>query len=279
MSGHDDRPADSPVVLYTSGASARRAVRTLTDLRDFATRQGWHPVHEVYDIGSAHRPPPQRVGWRAVERLLIERRAAGLVMATEREVAVTPPEQEALRTWLGSLPAFAAYPGAEHPDILSTGATDPGADLPAVPVPAAPDVPDVPEPVVTHRWSRSYAMIPASLCRVRGDVRAQLTLMGQVGEVVTAIQVVSRLAHNAVTHAQPADGTPARMTVRLSAPIGGGLAIDVQDPRPDLPLGRAALAGAGSGGLRQVRLLGVVLSCPACEGAPFKTVRARIRPV
>ncbi|MEU9336500.1 ATP-binding protein [Streptomyces sp. NPDC048290] len=264
---HGTGPTEPAVVLYTVGVSARLAVRALAGLRDFAAGQGWRPAHEVYDVGPAHNPAPQRIGWRAVERLLIDRRAVGLVMPTESEVAVTQVERGLLRSWLGSLPAFVAYPESGYP----------AAPLPG-PFPAA-DPPALPEPLFLRRWSRSYALNPASLCRVRGDVRRQLTLMGWTGDVPRAIQVVSRLTHNAVTHAQPADGGPARMTVRLSVPPGGGLVIDVQDPRPDLPLGKAALAGTGNGGLMDVRLLGAELSSPARAGARSKTVRARIRPV
>ncbi|MEH0557409.1 hypothetical protein [Streptomyces sp. B21-101] len=87
-----------------------------------------------------------------------------------------------------------------------------------------------------------------------------------------------RLAHNAVVHAQPDDKAPARMAVRLAMTEDDALVIDVQDPRPDVPLSDAARAGEKGRGLKYARLLGARLSCFMSEDARFKTVRAQLLP-
>jgi hypothetical protein len=98
------------------------------------------------------------------------------------------------------------------------------------------------------------------------------------GDIVTAIEVLSRLAYNAVVHAWPADETLARMTVRLAVTEGEALLIDVQDPRPDVPLRDAAIDGEKGRGLKYGRLLGATVSCLLSADARLKTVRAKLIP-
>ncbi|WP_180686612.1 ATP-binding protein [Streptomyces gossypiisoli] len=261
-------PAGAAVVLYTTSVDSRIADRTLATLRDFATQQGWTVTHEAYDLAPLHLPARLRTGWRTVEHLLATGEAAGLVVPAEHEVATTPAEQTALREWLLSLPAFAAYPHAGHHRAL----------------PPVNDPSDAPAPVsvltvpVDREWSQSYAMIPASLRRLRDDARMRLTLLRWPGDIVTAIEVLSRLAYNAAVHARPADETLARMTIRLAVTENEALLIDVQDPRPDVPLSQAAIDGEKGRGLKYARLLGATVSCFLSEDTRLKTVRAQLPP-
>lgn len=213
-------PAGADVVLYTTSVDSRIAVRTLAPLRDFATQQGG-PSRMRHTIWrrSTYRP-----GWRTVEHLLATGEAAGLVIPAEHEVATTPAEQTALREWLLSLPAFAAYAHAGHHRLL----------------PPVSDSSDAPVSVLTapvdREWSQSYAMTLASLRRLRDDARMRLTVLRRPGDIITAIEMLSRGACNAVVHARPADEALARMTVRLAVTEDEALLSDVQDPRPDVPL-------------------------------------------
>jgi hypothetical protein len=237
----DAAPAGADVVLYTTSVNSRIAVQTLTSLRDFAERQGWTVAHEAYDLAPIHIPARSRTGWRTVEQLLATGEAAGLA---EHEVAATPAEQRELREWLMSLPAFAAYPHAGHHRTL----------------PPVNEPTDAPASILTapvdREWSQSYAMTPASLRRLRGDARMRLTLLRWPGDIATAIEVLSRLAYNAAVHARPADEALARMTVGLAVAEDEALLIDVQDPRPDVPLSEAAIDGDRGRGLKYARILG-----------------------
>jgi hypothetical protein len=104
-------PSDSAhVVLYTSTLDSQIAVRTLTVLHDFASRQGWTVAHELYDLAPLDLPRRRRTGWRTVERILTEGKAGGVVAPAEQEIAWHPGDRTALRVWLLGLSAFAAYP-------------------------------------------------------------------------------------------------------------------------------------------------------------------------
>ncbi|MET9759964.1 ATP-binding protein [Streptomyces sp. NPDC006372] len=262
----DAAPAGAAVVLYTTSVNSRIAVQTLTSMRDFAEQRGWTVTHEAYDLAPLHIPARSRTGWRTVQQLLATGEAAGLVVPAEHEVATTPAEQRELREWLLSLSAFAAYPHAGHHRTL-----------PPVNEPADAPVSVLTAPV-DREWSQSYAMTPASLRRLRDDARMRLTLLRWPGDIVTAIEVLSRLAYNAAVHARPADETPARMTVRLAVTEDEALLIDVQDPRPDIPLSEAAIDGEMGRGLKYARLLGATVSCFLSEDARLKTVRAQLMP-
>lgn len=131
---------------------------------------------------------------------------------------------------------------------------------------------------VDREWSRSYIIEPASLRRVRTDARMRLTLLRWPGDIATATEVLSRLAHNALRHTQPTHEAPAQMTVRLAVTEDDELVIDVQDPRPDIPLSEAAIAGEKGTGLEYVRLLGARVNCFLSSDMRFKTVRAQLLP-
>lgn len=106
----------------------------------------------------------------------------------------------------------------------------------------------------------------------------RLTLLRWTGDIATGIEVLSRLTHNALRHAQPVHEALARMTVRLAVTEDEVLVIDVQDPRPDAPLSQAAINGEQGTGLHYVRLLGATVSCFLTRNMRFKTVRAQLLP-
>ncbi|WP_316779736.1 ATP-binding protein [Streptomyces sasae] len=263
----DGAPSGVDVVLYTTSVNSRIAIQTLASLRDFAEEQGWTVAYELYDLAPLHFPARLRTGWRTVAHLLATGEAAGLVAPAEREVATTPAEQTALRDWLLKLPAFAAYPHTRHHTMLP--AVDEFAGTPELSGLTAP---------VDREWSRPYPMTRASLHRLRNEARMHLTLLRWPGDITTAVEVLSRLAHNAVVHAQPSDETPARMTLRLAVTEDEELLVEVQDPRPDIPVSTTALVGEKGGGLMYVRLLGATTSCFLSKDARTKTVRAVVPP-
>ncbi|MFF2128689.1 ATP-binding protein [Streptomyces olivochromogenes] len=252
------------VALYTTTVNSRVAAVTLAALADVATRQGWTIVHQAYDLTPLHVPARLRTGWRTVAQLLDTGRAAGLVVPAEHEIARTPSEQNALRAWLLRIPAFAVYPHARHhgPPPAPAGATpflEPGAP-------------------VDRAWSRSYALTPASLRGLRDAARMYLTVLRWPGDIPTAVEVLSRLAHNAVIHARPdteseADG---KMTVRLAVAENNVLLVDVEDPRPEFPDSKAAIEGEKGRGLMYVRLLSAQVTWYLSEDARTKTVQARL---
>jgi hypothetical protein len=259
-------PPRGDVVLYTTSLSSRTAGRTLASLREFAGQRGWAVAHEVYDLAPLRVPARLRTGWCTVMRLLAMGQVTGLVAPAEREVAGTRAEQTALREWLLGLPAFAAYPRTtRHP-------TSPAAAMPTgVPGPhrSAP---------VDREWSQSYVMHPASLRRLRCEARMRLTLLRWPGDIATAIEVVSGLVHDTATPDQPADGAPRRMMLRLAVTEDEELVIDVQGPRPGVPVGSAAPAGETGSGLAYVRLLGAKVDHFVSEDARLRTVRAVLLP-
>ncbi|MEV7083336.1 ATP-binding protein [Streptomyces sp. NPDC093516] len=113
---------------------------------------------------------------------------------------------------------------------------------------------------------------------MRTDARMRLTLLRWSGDIAAATEVLSRLAHNALRHAQPAHEAPAQMTVRLAVTEDEELVIDVQDPRPDIPLSQAAIAEEKGTGLQYVRLLGATVNCFLSSDMRLKTVRAHLLP-
>jgi hypothetical protein len=107
-----------------------------------------------------------------------------------------------------------------------------------------------------------------------------LTVLGWPGDIPTAVEVLSRLAHNAVLHARPdteseADG---EMTVRLAVAEDDVLLVDVEDPRPEFPDSTSAIEGEKGSGLRYVRLLRAQVTWSLSEDARTKTVQARLLP-
>ncbi|MER6205958.1 hypothetical protein [Streptomyces sp. NPDC001642] len=249
--------AGADVVLYTSSVNSRVAGRAIAALAEFAAQQGWTTVHEAYDLAPLHVPARLCTGWRTVTHLLDTGAAAGLVVPAEHEIARTAGEQTALRQWLLNIPAFAAYPyaGRQGPHPLDARLAGPGAP-------------------VDRKWTRPYPLAPASLRRLRIDARMFLTVLGWDGDLTTALEVLSRLAHNAVVHAQPVTGIEAEMTVRLAITEDNKLLIDVEDPCPHFPESESVIAGAKGSGLMYVRALDATVTWFLSEDACTKTVRA-----
>ncbi|MGW2613173.1 ATP-binding protein, partial [Streptomyces mirabilis] len=223
-------------------------------------------VHQAYDLTPLHVPARLRTGWRTVAQLLNNGSAAGLVVPAEHEIARNPSEQNALRAWLLRIPAFAVYPHTRHhgPPPPPTGATP-------FPGPGTP---------VDRTWSRSYALTPASLRGLRDAARMYLTLLRWPGDIPTAVEVLSRLAHNAVIHARPDNEAEpdGEMTVRLAVAEDNVLLVDVEDPRPEFPDSKAAIDGEKECGLMYVRLLSAQVTWSLSEDAQTKTVQARLLP-
>ncbi|WP_369228664.1 hypothetical protein AB5J52_49615 (plasmid) [Streptomyces sp. R39] len=261
-------PDRARVVLYTSSQDYRVATQTLAGLQDFAARRGWLVVHKVYDLAPAHTPLRDRTGWLAVRYLLAAGGATGFVVPDEREIAWHSGDLDALRSWLLSLPAFAAcaYPRAGRGPCGHTppSARAPGDDvgLTLFPVPAG------------RFWERVYALHPLSVRQVREAAWTYLVLSGWPGDIVAAIEVLARLAYNAVVHARPVDGAAARMVVRLTLSEHDALLVDVEDPRPDFPHSAAAIAGVLGSGLLEARRLGAKVSWVLSADGTGKSVRA-----
>ncbi|MFD7603395.1 ATP-binding protein [Streptomyces mirabilis] len=258
--------AGADVALYTASVNSRVAAVTLAALAEFATRRGWTVVHQAYDLTPLHVPARLRTGWRSVAQLLDTGRAAGLVVPAEHEIARNPSEQNALRAWLLRIPAFAVYPHARHhrptpPPNSATPLLGPGAP-------------------VDRAWCRSYTLTPASLRGLRDAARMYLTVLGWPGDIPTAVEVLSRLAHNAVIHARPGTESEAdgKMTVRLAVAEDNVLLVDVEDPRPEFPDSKAAIEGEKGRGLMYVRLLRAQVTWSLSEDARTKTVQARLLP-
>jgi hypothetical protein len=249
--------AGAHVALYTTSVNSRVASLTLAVLAEFATQQGWSVAHEAYDLAPLHVPARLRTGWRSVAHRLDTRTVVGVVVPAEHEIARNPREQSALHQWLLGIPAFAAYPYAGRQTPLDDQFAGPGAP-------------------VDRQWRRSYALTPASLRRLRDNARMFLTVLGWQGDMPTALEVLSRLAHNAVVHAQPVPGSglEAEMTVRLAITEDNALFIDVEDPRPEFPGSEAAIAGESGSGLMYVRALDATVTWFLSEDACAKTVRA-----
>ncbi|MDF3141078.1 MULTISPECIES: ATP-binding protein [unclassified Streptomyces] len=259
--------ADAPsVVLYTCTFTSQVAAHALAALRDFAVYQGWTVVHEVYDLAPLDSPRRRRTGWRTVEHALSRGDASGLLAPAEQEIAWYPGDRMALRTWLLSVPAFAAYPQA-GPRSLALTSSEGGAET-ASSVIGAP---------VDRQWSRSYLLAPRSLRRIRSEAFTHLTILGWPGDIVAAVEVLARLACNAIDHGKSSE--PAgQMDVLLAVTEADELRIDVRDPSPDFPDSQAAIGGEKGGGLREVRLLGAEVTWSLAADGHSKTVRALLTP-
>ncbi|MFD8006498.1 ATP-binding protein [Streptomyces mirabilis] len=185
-------------------------------------------------------------------------------MPAEHAIARNPSEQNSLRAWLLRIPAFAVYPHARHhgPTPPPTGTTPPMG-------PGAP---------VDRAWCRSYALTLASLRGLRDAARMYLTVLRWPGDIATAVEVLSRLAHNAVIHARPDTEAEGEMAVRLVVAEDNVLLVDVEDPRPEFPDGKAAIEGEKGRGLMYARLLSAQVTWFLSEDTLTKTVQARLLP-
>ncbi|MGW6055391.1 hypothetical protein [Streptomyces sp. NPDC055189] len=97
-------------VLYTCSQNSQTAARMLVSLRNCADACGWPVVHEVYDLAPPSVPRRRRIGWCAVEQLVLRGEVNVLIAPAEREIARTPAERIALRAWLCGAAACALYP-------------------------------------------------------------------------------------------------------------------------------------------------------------------------
>jgi hypothetical protein len=264
--------SDHPdVVLYTCNCDSQIAVRVLAELRNFAeaTARSWRVVHEVYDPAPLDFPRRQRIGWRTVENLFAQGEVNGLIAPAEQEIAWSYGDRIALRTWLIGASAFAVYPQAgRYGHTRTHGAGNDEGILPPLVLTA---------PVIRH-WATSYALHTGSLRQLRTDAHTQLSLLGWPGNIYAAVEVLARVAHNAITHAQPLDEAEAQMHVRLAVTAQDELLIDVGDPRPDFPHSASAIRGEKGRGLWDARRLGAKVSWILAQDGRSKTVRACLVP-
>lgn len=247
-----DQNTGADVVLYAISDHTSTAVVTLTSLRAFAARQGFNVVHEVYDLTSLHVPARRRAGWRTVERVITSRRAAGLVAPAANHISAVPAQQSALRRWLLSVSAFAAY----LDDVRKTAHRRPGAA----------------DRLERHQ---SYTCSPNELGTLRNDARTHLTLVGWPGDLATAIQVLTCLTHIPVARAPLAGTASSAAILRLTVTEREELVIELQAPQACTDRAAASLTARS---LTQARLLGAEISCGLSDGARATTVRARLRP-
>ncbi|MFD9657505.1 ATP-binding protein [Streptomyces mirabilis] len=107
-----------------------------------------------------------------------------------------------------------------------------------------------------------------------------LTVLRWPGDIPTAVEVLSGLAHNAVIHARPDTESEAEgeMTVRLAVAEDNVFLVDVEDPRPEFPDSKAAIEGEKGRGLMYVHLLFTQVTWFLSEDTHTKTVRARLLP-
>ncbi|MDH6604534.1 hypothetical protein M2164_000169 [Streptomyces sp. SAI-208] len=244
------RPArEARVVVYTCAADAESANRTLAALKTFAGTQNWTTAHEAYDLVPLTTSRRARTGWRTVERALTDGSARGLIAQSEQEIASRSADRISLRTFIIDREAFAVYLGA-HP--LSG--------------PAAV-------------WSGTYDLVPGSVRQLKVMARMRLSMRRWPGDVDSAVEVLARLAANAIAHGRPADHqAPAQMHVHLSFTDEGDLLIDVEDPNPGFPDVQAALNGQRGRGLRDALDLGAELRYFLAPDGRSKTVRAVLSP-
>jgi hypothetical protein len=239
---------EAHVVLYTCAGDTESATRTLATLRTFAAVQGWTVVHEAHDLAPLTTPRRGRTGWSTIEHALADGSATGLVALTEQEIVGRPADRAPLRTWITDLEAFAVYTGA-----------------PSLAGPAAV-------------LSGTYDLVPDSVRQLKVTARVRLSLRRWPGDVDSAVEVLARLAFNAVAHAQPVTRAPAQMHVHLSLTDEGDLLIDVEDPNPSFPDAQAALNGERGRGLRDALAFGAELRYFLASDGLSKTVRAVLSP-
>lgn len=243
------RPArEAHVVLYTCAADADSANRTLAALNTFAAAQGWTVIHEAYDLAPLATSRRGRTGWRAIERALTDGSATGLIAQSEQEMASRSADRLSLRTFIIDRSAFAVYLGT-----------------PPLPGPAAV-------------WSGTYDLVPGSVRQLKVLARMRLSLRRWPGDVDAAVEVLARLAVNAVAHGRPARQGPAKMHIHLAFTDEGNLLIDVEDPNPSFPDAQAALNGERGRGLRDALDLGAELLWFLAPDGLGKTVRAVLPP-
>lgn len=87
------------VVLYATTVRNGDADRILTELREYAVRQGWDVVAELADFNGA-APESERPQFLEAKRLIEAGEAEGLVTRYLAMAAYHPNEQRQLEEWL-----------------------------------------------------------------------------------------------------------------------------------------------------------------------------------
>ncbi|MFF4902247.1 ATP-binding protein [Streptomyces sp. NPDC001068] len=141
-------------------------------------------------------------------------------------------------------------------------------------------VPAEAELAIARSLSTDLPGVPYAVQGARFWVRMSVTALCWQGDILQAVEVISRLVDNGVRHGMPADVPKDERRLVLSAAVAetGELLIDVSDLNPAFPDFDRAVAGEKGRGLWQVARLGArIIRFLPHEGAG-KTVRAVLPP-
>ncbi|WP_338675983.1 ATP-binding protein [Streptomyces sp. SCSIO 30461] len=121
---------------------------------------------------------------------------------------------------------------------------------------------------------------PRALPLSRTWTRRMVTILGWHGDILRAVEAVSRLVDNGVKHGIPEDVPLSDRMLTLSAAIdeAGALLIDVSDLNPVFRDFEAAVRGEKGRGLWQVAFLGAQVTRFVPHEGTGKTVRAVLAP-
>ncbi|MEE1764390.1 ATP-binding protein [Streptomyces sp. SP18BB07] len=111
-------------------------------------------------------------------------------------------------------------------------------------------------------------------------MRTAITALQWHGDVLRAVEVVSRLLDNGVRHGMPDEVPPHRRRIDLRTAVNeaGDLLIDVSDLNPSFPDFEEAARGEKGRGLWHVARLGAQVSRYLPHESVSKTVRAVLPP-
>ncbi|MFF8431080.1 ATP-binding protein [Streptomyces sp. NPDC016566] len=136
------------------------------------------------------------------------------------------------------------------------------------------------EPAIVRSLSTELPGVPFAVHGARTWVRMSVTALHWQGDILQAVEVITRLVDNGVRHGMPADVPRDERRLVLSAAVTdtGELLIDVSDLNPAFRDFDEAVAGKKGRGLWHVARLGArVIRFLPHEGAG-KTVRAVLPP-
>ncbi|MCZ4603491.1 ATP-binding protein [Streptomyces sp. Lzd4kr] len=121
---------------------------------------------------------------------------------------------------------------------------------------------------------------PRALHMSRTWTRRVVTILGWHGDILRAVEAVSRLVDNGLKHGIP-DGVPLseqKLTLAAAIDEAGALVIDVSDLNAAFPDFQAAVLGEKGRGLWQVAFLGARVTRFVPHEGTGKTVRAVLAP-
>ncbi|MGW0998690.1 ATP-binding protein [Streptomyces sp. NPDC002523] len=179
------------------------------------------------------------------------------------------PHEAALRAALAAVRARKPYDGDawldDAGDILDTvTASDPLTCAGAMLLSRTTELPGIPRAVLTARfWTRTT-----------------VAAMGWNGDMLRAVEVVSRLVDNGVRHGLPTHvpANDCRLSLTVSLTDADAMVFDVTDLMPAFPDSEAAIRGESGRGLWRVARLGARVTWFLPREGEGKTVRAVLGP-